>query len=119
MKRASCRSPRLRTKHRVAQASAAADGNRLISKPTLNSEKAFRILIWCFGVVLFVFALVPLMHYLRGHSIKDYITWYQTGQLVLQRREVYPEILVQKFDFMYPPPCALFLARLAGSGNSV
>jgi hypothetical protein len=88
-----------------------------IRRPTLNSEKAFRILIWCFGVVLFVFALVPLMHYLRGHSIKDYITWYQTGQLVLQRREVYPEILVQKFDFMYPPPCALLLAPVSWLGQ--
>ena len=101
----------------MAQASAAAYGNRLTSKPTLNSEKRFRFLIWCFGVVLFAFALVPLLHCLRGHSIKDYLVWYQTGQLVLQGREVYPEILVQKFDFMYPPPCALFLAPVSWLGQ--
>ena len=83
----------------------------------MNSEKTFRILIWCFGVALFAFALVPLLHCLRGHSIKDYLVWYQTGQLVLQGREVYPEIHVQKFDFMYPPPCALFLAPVSWLGQ--
>jgi Glycosyltransferase family 87 len=88
-----------------------------VRRPTLNSEKNFRILTWCFGVVLFAFALVPLLHCLRGHSIKDYLVWYQTGQLVLQGRAVYPEILVQKFDFMYPPPCALFLAPVSWLGQ--
>jgi hypothetical protein len=83
----------------------------------LNSEKSFRVLLCFFGVVLIAFAIVPLRHCLRGHSIKDYIVWYQAGQLVLQGREVYPEILVQKFDFMYPPPCALFLAPVSWLGQ--
>lgn len=42
-------------------------GNRL------NRESLFRIALWSFGVVLFVFALVPVFDCLRGHSIKDYI----------------------------------------------
>lgn len=67
--------------------------------------------------MLFVFALVPLRHCLSGHSIKDYIVWYQTGQLVLHGQEIYPDSLVQKFDFMYPPPCALFLAPVSWLGQ--
>ncbi len=86
--------------------------------PTLNSEKrTFRFLFWSFVVVLLVFAIVPLLHCLRGHSIKDYITWYQTGQLVLHGQEVYPDSLVHKFDFMYPPPCALLLAPVSLLGQ--
>jgi hypothetical protein len=97
----------------MAQASADDDGKR----STLNSEKRFRILLWCFGVVLFVFMLVPVLHCLRGHSIKDYIVWYETGQLVLHGQEVYPDSLLQKFNFMYPPPCALFLAPVSWLGQ--
>ncbi len=83
----------------------------------LNTEKGFRISRGLFVVVLLIFAIVPLLHCLRGHSIKDYITWYQTGQLVLHGQEVYPNFLVHKFDFMYPPPCALFLAPVSLLGQ--
>lgn len=61
--------------------------------------------------------IVPVLHCLRGHSIKDYRVWYETGQLVLQGVEVYPNQWT-KFPFMYPPPCALFLAPLAGLGRT-
>ena len=84
----------------------------------MNSEKtrAFRILYWVFGVVLFVFALVPVMHCLRGDSIKDYIVWYDAGQQVVHGGEVYPDRW-HKFPFMYPPPCALFLAPISALGK--
>jgi hypothetical protein len=59
--------------------------------------------------------LVPIWHAVRGHSTKDYWVWYQTGQLVLQGGEVYPDQF-HKFPFMYPPPCALFLAPVSALG---
>ena len=68
-------------------------------------------------MVLLVFTIVPVLHCLRGHSIKDYRVWYETGQLVLQGAEVYPNKWT-KFPFMYPPPCALFLAPLAALGRT-
>jgi hypothetical protein len=66
--------------------------------------------------VLLVFMTVPVLHCLRGHSIKDYVVWYDTGQLVLRGAEVYPDRW-HKFPFMYPAPCALFLAPLSGLGK--
>ena len=88
--------------------------------PTLNSQpndrdKAWRILLWVFGFVLLVLVFVPIWHSLRGHSTKDYWVWYQTGQTVLQGGEVYPNQW-HKFPFMYPPPCALFLAPISALG---
>jgi hypothetical protein len=87
----------------------------------MNSEtrqvgSEFRILIALFGAVLVVFMLVPVLHCVRGHSIKDYIVWYDAGQAVLHGKEVYPPLNF-KFPFMYPPPCALFLAPLAALGK--
>lgn len=83
----------------------------------LNREAGFRIMLWAFGGVLLVFAVVPILHYLRGHSIKDYLVWYETGQLVLRGAEVYPDQW-HKFPFMYPPSCALFLAPLSALGKA-
>ncbi|HEX7515986.1 MAG TPA: glycosyltransferase family 87 protein [Chthoniobacterales bacterium] len=83
----------------------------------INRPSAFRVLVWSFGVVLFVFALVPVLHCLRGQSIKDYIVWYETGQQVLHGGEVYPDRW-HKFPFMYPPPCALFLAPISAFGKT-
>ncbi|MCA1659926.1 MAG: glycosyltransferase 87 family protein [Verrucomicrobiaceae bacterium] len=82
----------------------------------MNRQSVFRIVLWFFGFVLLVFTIVPVLHCLRGHSIKDYRVWYETGQLVLQGAEVYPNRWT-KFPFMYPPPCALFLAPLAALGK--
>lgn len=64
-----------------------------------------------------VLTLVPVLHCLRGHSIKDYRVWYETGQIVLQGGEVYPDRW-HKFPFMYPPPCALFLAPISALGKT-
>jgi hypothetical protein len=83
----------------------------------MNRESIFRLLLWFFGVVLLVFTAVPVLHCLRGHSIKDYWVWYQTGQLVLQGGEVYPDQW-HKFPFMYPPPCAVFLAPISALGKT-
>jgi len=66
---------------------------------------------------LFVFALVPILHSLRGHSVKDYVVWYETGQQVLHGGEIYPDQW-HKFPFMYPPPCALFLAPISALGQT-
>ena len=84
---------------------------------SINRPSAFRVLVWCFGVVLFVFALVPVLHCLRGQSIKDYIVWYETGQQLLHGGEIYPNQW-HKFPFMYPPPCALFLAPISALGKT-
>ena len=64
-----------------------------------------------------VLVVVPIWHSLRGHSTKDYWVWYQTGQTVLQGGEIYPNRF-HKFPFMYPPPCALFLAPLSALGQT-
>jgi hypothetical protein len=83
----------------------------------MNRETVFRLMLWAFGIVLFVFALVPILHAVRGHSIKDYLVWYETGQQVLQGGEIYPDEW-HKFPFMYPPPCALFLAAPSALGKT-
>ncbi|MDP9003732.1 MAG: glycosyltransferase 87 family protein [Verrucomicrobiota bacterium] len=83
----------------------------------LDRPATFRWLVWIFGGVLFVFALVPVLHCLRGQSIKDYLVWYETGQQVLRGGEVYPNQW-HKFPFMYPPSCALFLAPISALGQT-
>jgi len=62
-----------------------------------------------FVVTATVFSVLPLLQYLRGHTIFDYELWYATGKHVLAGDEIYFFRAV-KYDFMYPPPCALFLA---------
>lgn len=80
-------------------------------------ERWWRILLWAFGVVVLVFLVVPIWHSVRGHSTKDYWVWYQTGRTVLEGGEVYPDRW-HKFPFMYPPPCALFLAPVSALGQT-
>jgi hypothetical protein len=82
-----------------------------------NRPAAWRVVLWIFGVVLLVLVVVPIWHSVRGHSTKDYWVWYQTGQTVLQGGEIYPDRW-HKFPFMYPPPCALFLAPVAALGQT-
>ncbi len=76
-----------------------------------------RAAVWVFSCAAVTFALVPVLHAFRGQSIKDYELWYQTGQLAWHGREIYPDMRVQKFDFMYPPSCALFLAPVSALGQ--
>src|SRR2546421_7455693 len=92
-------------------------------RPILNSEeirgsdRIWRILLWLFGVILLVLVVVPVWHSVRGQSTKDYWVWYQTGQMVLHGGEIYPNQW-HKFPFMYPPPCALFLAPVSALGQT-
>ena len=89
--------------------------NSLVDR--MNRDAVFRIMLCVFGAVLLIFALVPVLHCLRGQSTKDYWVWFHTGQAVLQGGEVYPDQW-HKFPFMYPPPCALFLAPLSALGQT-
>jgi hypothetical protein len=79
--------------------------------------RAWRILFWIFGFVLLALVVVPIWHSVRGHSTKDYWVWYQAGQTVLHSGEIYPDRW-HKFPFMYPPPCALFLAPISALGET-
>jgi Glycosyltransferase family 87 len=83
----------------------------------MNRPTAWRVVLWIFGAVLLVFVAVPVWHSLRGHSTKDYWVWYETGRTVLQGGEIYPDQW-HKFAFMYPPPCALFLAPVSALGQT-
>jgi hypothetical protein len=74
-----------------------------------NSPNGLRLLRWIFVITAIVFSALPVLRYLRGHSIFDYELWYATGKHVLAGDEIY-FFRAGKFDFMYPPPCALFLA---------
>ena len=83
----------------------------------LQSVAARKFAFILFGAVLLVFAVVPILHCLRGQSIKDYFVWFEAGRAVLHGKEVYPPPAAQKFPFMYPPPCAIFLAPLSALGQ--
>jgi hypothetical protein len=86
----------------------------------LNTPARRRGLLWAFAVTAVVFSVLPLLRYLRGHSIFDYELWYATGKHVLAGDEIY-FFRAGKYDFMYPPPCALFLAAasLLGQGGLI
>jgi hypothetical protein len=84
----------------------------------LNTDSAFRLLLWLFAAVLLVFAAIPVANAVFGlTTIKDYELWYDTGQQVLRGEQIYPGPF-NKFPFMYPPACALFLAPLSLLGRS-
>ncbi|TMP95227.1 MAG: DUF2029 domain-containing protein [Verrucomicrobia bacterium] len=63
------------------------------------------------------FSAVPLLHYFRGRSIMDYKLWYDTGKHVLAGDEIF-FLRSGKYDFMYPPSCALFLATASLLGQA-
>ena len=83
----------------------------------LNSPTGFRVLISLFVVTAIVFSEVPLLHYLRARSIMDYKLWYDTGKHVLGGHEIF-FFHSGKYDFMYPPSCALFLAGASLLGQA-
>ena len=83
----------------------------------LNSERGFRILLAVFATALVVYAGIPVANALLDESIKDYELWHDTGRRVLNGEQIYPEI-TKKFPFMYPPPCALFLAPVSLLGET-
>jgi len=85
-----------------------------------NNSLGFRVLLSAFFVATTVFSALPLLRYWRGHTIFDYKLWYATGKHVLTGDEIY-FFRAGKYDFMYPPPCALFLAAasLLGQGGLI
>src|SRR5438045_5307253 len=86
----------------------------------LNSPAGLRMLFIIFVVTAIVFSSLPLLRYFRGRTLFDYELWYDTGQHVLAGHEIY-FFRSGKYDFMYPPPCALFLAgaSLLGQGGLI
>jgi hypothetical protein len=70
-----------------------------------------------FTVTAVAFSAVPLLHYFRGRSIMDYELWYDTGKHVLAGDEIF-FLRSGKYDFMYPPSCALFLASASLLGQA-
>src|SRR6266576_3676645 len=89
-------------------------------KRRFNNSLGFRVLLTAFVVTATVFSALPLLRYLRGHTIFDYELWYATGRHVLAGDEIY-FFRAGKYDFMYPPPCALLLAgaSLLGQGGLI
>lgn len=85
-----------------------------------NSRAGLRVLLLVFFATATVFSALPILRYLRGHSIFDYELWYATGKHVLTGDQIY-FFRAGKYDFMYPPPCALFLAgaSLLGQGGLI
>ena len=85
-----------------------------------NSPAAVCALLVLFVVTAIVFSALPLLSYFRGHTLFDYKLWYDTGQHLLAGHEIY-FFRSGKYDFMYPPPCALFLAgaSLLGQGGLI
>src|SRR5437667_1224830 len=86
----------------------------------INSPAGFRALLVKFVVTAIVFSALPLLRYFRGRTLFDYKLWYETGQHVLAGHEIY-FFRSGKYAFMYPPPCALFLAgaSLLGQGRLI
>jgi hypothetical protein len=85
-----------------------------------NHPFAIRLLLALFILTALVFSALPFLRYLRGGSTFDYKLWYDTGKHVLNGHEIYV-FRSGKYDFMYPPPCALFLAvaSLLGQGGLI
>lgn len=83
----------------------------------LNTDAGFRALLWLFAAALVVYAGIPVANALLAESIKDYELWHDVGQRVLKAEEVYPRV-TKKFPFMYPPPCAVFLAPISLLGET-
>src|SRR6266576_1325837 len=89
-------------------------------KRRLNSSADLRVLLLLFVATAVAFSALPLLRYFRGRTLFDYELWYETGQHVLAGHEIY-FFRSGKYDFMYPPPCALFLAgaSLLGQGGLI
>src|SRR6266513_1967283 len=89
-------------------------------KRRLNSSADLRVLLLLFVATAVVFSALPLLRYFRGRTLFDYKLWYEPGQHVLAGHEIY-FFRSGKYDFMYPPPCALFLAgaSLLGQGGMI
>jgi hypothetical protein len=74
-----------------------------------DSALGMRVFLLIFIVTATVFCALPVLRCLRGRTLMDYKLWYDTGRHVLVGHEIY-FFRSGKYDFMYPPPCAIFLA---------
>lgn len=84
----------------------------------LNSDAAFRAMLWLFVLALLVYGGIATANtLLPGKTIKDYELWFDTGQRVLHGEQIYP-IRQTKFPFMYPPTAALLLAPVSLLGRT-
>lgn len=83
----------------------------------LNGRTGFRAVLCLYAAALVVYAGIPLANALLEESIKDYELWHDTGQRILKGEQVYPKV-TKKFPFMYPPPCAIFLAPISLLGQT-
>jgi hypothetical protein len=81
-----------------------------------NRAHELHTLLLIFIVVATVFSALPLLHYFRGGHLFDYKLWYDTGKHVLAGDEIF-FFRSGKYDFMYPPPCALFLGGASQLGQ--
>jgi hypothetical protein len=85
----------------------------------LNTDRAFRIAIGCFAIIVLVFAAITIANaVLPGKSIKDYELWHETGQRMLHGDAIYPLKRGGKFPFMYPPAAAALLAPVSALGRT-
>jgi hypothetical protein len=82
-----------------------------------NSPAGLRVLLVTFVVTAIAFSALPLLRCFRGRTLFDYKLWYDTGQHLLAGHEIY-FFRSGKYDFMYPPPCALFLAGASLLGQA-
>ena len=82
-----------------------------------NTPAGLGVLLVIFVVTAIVFSALPLLRYFRGRTLFDYKLWYDTGQHLLAGHEIY-FFRSGKYDFMYPPPCALFLAGASILGQA-
>lgn len=83
----------------------------------INSPAGLRAFLAIFIVTGIAFSVVPLLHYFRGRSIMDYKLWYDTGKHVVAGDEIF-FFRHGKYDFMYPPPFAFFLAGVSVLGQA-
>lgn len=75
----------------------------------------YKLLIAIFVAVIFTFSVIPVYNHFRGRD-KDYGKFYSAGQIVLQGGDIYIQSDNKNFDFMYPPPAAVFFALLSVFG---
>lgn len=84
-----------------------------------TDSRTYKLLIIIFAVIILGFSAIPVCNYFRSHTrnhTKDYGKLYETGQIALHHGDIYRKSKDETFQFMYPPPAAVFLAFLSASG---